>query len=79
MGPHNATGHEPPYVDQVIRKERFLHAYPSVEIHSPRKMGGNEWVATWDEENGSNTITRFELRDILDILEDRFGMPGNPA
>lgn len=76
MARDRLTGHTGAYVDQVLRREMFQKAHPSVEIHSPRQMGGREWVATWDEENGSTTITRFELRDILDVLEDRFGVPG---
>jgi hypothetical protein len=76
MGPHGITGVDGKYVDQVLRKERFMRANPSVAILSPRQLGGREWVATWDEENGSNTVTRFELRDVLDILEERFGVPG---
>jgi len=75
MGRDNITGHTR-YVDQVVRKEAFMHANPSVEILSPRQLGGREWVATWDEERGSTTIHRFELRDVLDVLEERFGVPG---
>lgn len=75
MGRDRITGHTGHYVDQVLRKERFLRAHPSVGISSPRQLGGSEWVATWDEENGSTTIHRFELRDVLDVLEDRFGVP----
>ena len=53
-----------------------MRANPSVAIHSPRQTGKIEWLATWDEENGSRTITRRELRSILDVLEERFGVPG---
>jgi hypothetical protein len=60
----------------VKRQKRFLRANPSVAIHSPRQTGKIEWLATWDQENGSTTITRYELRSILDVLEERFGVPG---
>lgn len=59
-------------VDQVLRREAFHKDYPSVTILSPRALGGSEWLASWEEENGSMTITRSELRDILDILDQRF-------
>jgi hypothetical protein len=75
MGPHSITDDSGKYVDQVLRKERFLRQHPSVTILSPRQLGSNEWLATWDEENGSTTITRVELRYILDVLEERFGVP----
>jgi hypothetical protein len=79
MGRDRITGHTGKYVDQVLRKERFMRANPSVEIMSPRQLGGNEWVSTWDEERGSTTIHRFELREVLDVLEERFGIPGDIA
>lgn len=75
MGQDNITGHTGRYVDQVLRKERSMRANPSVEIHSPRQLGSSEWLATWDEEDGSVTVTKFELRLILDVLEERFGVP----
>jgi hypothetical protein len=74
MGPHSITD-DGGYVDQVKRRERFQRHNPSVTILSPRQLGGRKWVASWDEETGSTTITRFELRDVLDVLEDRFGVP----
>lgn len=79
MGQGSITGESGKYVDQVLRKERFMRANPSVAIHSPRQTGKIEWLATWDEENGSATITRHELRSILDVLEERFGVPGEDA
>lgn len=73
MGPH---GYQSPlerqWTDQVIRKRRFVQANPDVEIVSPRTMGGNEWVASWPEENGSTTIHRSDLTFLLDALEQRF-------
>lgn len=75
MGRDRLTGYTGTYVDQVLRKERFMRANPSVEIHSPRQIGGNQWLATWDEADGSVTVTKPELRAILDVLEERFGVP----
>lgn len=54
-----------------------MRANPSVEIYSPRQTGKNDWLATWDEENGSTTVTRYELRNVLDVLEERFGVPND--
>jgi hypothetical protein len=76
MGHDRITGHTG-YVDQVLRRERFQRANPTVQILSPRQLGGRDWVATWDEEQGSTTVHRFELRDVLDVLEERFGVPGD--
>lgn len=59
-------------VDQTIRRELFQVKFPQVKILSPRQLRGREWLATWEEESGSETLTRFELRDLLDILELRF-------
>lgn len=59
-------------VDQVVRLEAFRRRCPGVVILSPRQTGGREWLATWDEENGSTTITRSFLKALLDRLEDRF-------
>lgn len=60
------------HVDHVIRREHFQERHPEVTILSPRQVGGSQWLATWDEANGSTTITRRELRDLLDALELRF-------
>lgn len=78
MGLNRLTVNSGGYFDQVRRKERFLRHNPSVMLLSPRVTGLTEWTASWDEENGSSVITRLELRDILDVLEDRFGVPGRP-
>jgi hypothetical protein len=64
------------WVDQVVRLEAFRRRNPGVMIQSPRQAGGRDWIASWDEEEGSMTITRPELRDVLDIVEERFGVPG---
>jgi hypothetical protein len=63
-------------VDQVLRLEQFRHDYPGVMVMSPIAAGGREWVASWDEENGSTTVTRMELREVLDILDKRFPPKG---
>jgi hypothetical protein len=60
-------------VDQVPRLEAFRRDHPGVSILSPRQLGGRDWLATWDEEAGSTTITRWELRSLLDALDKRFG------
>jgi hypothetical protein len=61
--------------DQVVRLEQFRRRCPGVTILSPRQTGTRDWFAEWDEQNGSTTVTRPELRQVLDILEERFGGP----
>ncbi len=76
MARDRLTGHTGTYVDQVLRREAFQKAHPSVEIHSPD--GGRERVATWDEENASSSTDDHAVRTAraTDVLEDRFGVPG---
>lgn len=63
-------------VDQIVRLEDFRKRHPGVEITSPRQNGATAWKAIVDTETGYDEINRFELRDVLDILEARFGTPG---
>jgi len=58
--------------DQVERLRQFRTAHPEVEISSPRQNETTAWIAIWDTENGYDQISRFHLRDLLDVLEARF-------
>jgi len=53
--------------DQAGRLKRFRQAHPEVEIikHGP-------WEATVPEPDGERTIVRWELRDLLDKLDELF-------
>jgi hypothetical protein len=59
------------WADQVGRQNAFQEAHPDVKITPPPDTYGR-WAAAWDEPNGSTTITRYELSDLLDELERRF-------
>lgn len=59
-------------VDQVIRLKAFQQRHPEIEITSPRKNGSRAWKAVWDTEHGYDEINRFDLRTLLDNLEDKF-------
>lgn len=62
-------------VDQVVRLEAFRKRHPSVEITPPRANGSRAWKAVIDTETGYDELNRFELRELLDILEARFDVP----
>lgn len=53
--------------DQVARKLAFEEAHPDVTITPPPDTYGR-WTAKWEQPNGSTTITRYELVDLLDEL-----------
>ena len=74
MGPHGvrAIGADNA-VDQVKRLNAFRKAHPAADISSPRQNGLRAWQATWSEAGISTTVTRLELRDLLDELDRRFG------
>lgn len=63
-------------VDQVLRLEEFRRRHPSVEIASPRQNETPAWSAIWDTERGYDQISRYELRTLLDNLEDTFDVEG---
>jgi len=61
-----------PVKDQVVRRMTFSAAHPEVAFAFQRSTG--RWEATYpDGENGTQTISRLELRELLDELEERFG------
>ena len=60
MGPDK---HE--YEDQVPRKQAYEAAHPDVRI----TFCGPYWRAVVPEAHGETTITRYDLRDLLDALE----------
>ena len=53
------------YVDQVPRRQAYEAAHPNVEIH----YKGPYWKAIIGENSGQTTITRIQLRQLLDALE----------
>jgi GTP-dependent phosphoenolpyruvate carboxykinase len=58
-------------VDEAQRRLEFSAAHPEVRFTSPPHDYGR-WTGEWDEPNGSTTITRYKLTDLLDELEKRF-------
>lgn len=68
----------PVSVDQVLRLRAFKEEHPDVVIGS-LALGG-VWQARIPGENDTETvITRYELRDLLDILTRLLGEPGSEA
>jgi hypothetical protein len=69
------SGNDMPYKpvkDQVVRRMIFSAAHPEVNFAFQRSTG--RWGATYpDRENGTQTVRRLELRELLDELEERFG------
>ena len=61
-------------VAALMRRERFEHIHPHVRI----APGGWHayWQAIFAEDGGESVVTRFELGDLLDVLEDRLDHPG---
>lgn len=64
--------------DQIVRLNEFKRRWPIVTVTPPDDTYGyvGRWIATWPEEKGSSTVTRYELFDLLDELERR-GFPVN--
>ena len=56
---------EPEYVDQVPRRQAYEAGHPDVEI----TYHGPYWKAVITEGTGQTTVTRYELKDVLDKLE----------
>jgi hypothetical protein len=57
----------PDYPDQVVRQQRFEAAHPEVLI----VFLGPAWQAVVPTEAGEDVLTRYELRGLLDVLEQR--------
>lgn len=51
--------------DQVDRLKRFRREHPEVEI-----ISSTPWEATIPEPDGERTIVRWELRELLDRLDE---------
>ena len=60
-----ATRAEPEYVDQVPRRLAYEAAHPDVKI----TYRGPYWKAVVPESNGETVVTRYDLRQLLDALE----------
>lgn len=71
MGPHEPrlrmAGGVDNAVDQVKRRHEFEAAHPDWVIWVD---GYTHWHGERDRENGSDTIVRYTLRDLLDALEE---------
>ena len=59
--------------DQVPRQQAFTDAHPEVTITSGG--AGSWWQAAVPDGDAMEYLTRFELCDLLDVLEERFGVP----
>ena len=75
-GPHPpGSGHGIPYKpteDQVVRHMIFRAAHPEITFAFQRSKG--RWEATYpDGKNGTQTVCRVELRELLDELEGHLG------
>ena len=57
---------EPEYVDQVPRRQAYEAVHPNVEII----YLGRFWQAIIREDKGETIITRYELKQLLDKLEE---------
>jgi hypothetical protein len=57
--------------DQVLRLKAFQDANPDVVIAPPDRFR-TRWAAEWNDDHGSTIITRYELVQLLDALEERF-------
>jgi hypothetical protein len=59
----------PVWVDQVPRREEFQRKHPEVTITPPGRTAGALWRALVQ----NREITRYELKDLLDALEELVG------
>jgi hypothetical protein len=53
--------------EQQSRRRRLQDAHPQVQI----VFLGSAWQAVIPRQAGEDVITRYELRDLLDVLEQR--------
>lgn len=56
---------------QLIRLDRFRAQYPGVVIK--RDDGFGYWQAWLPVSNGGTVVTRYELKDLLDKLDELLG------
>jgi hypothetical protein len=61
----------PVWEDQVPRREEFQHRHPEVTITPPGRATGVLWRARI--RGSDDMIAKFELRDLLDALEELLG------
>jgi len=57
---------EPDYADQVPRRAAYEAAHPDVEI----SYHGTHWRAIVREQGGGTVIVRYDLKDLLDKLDE---------
>ncbi len=69
MIPLNMRG--TPWRDQVPRRREFEQAHPEVGITYLSTV----WQAVIPQQDGEDIVTRYELSDLLDELEERFAPP----
>jgi hypothetical protein len=53
--------------EQQSRRRRLQNAHPQIKI----VFLGSAWQAVIPRPAGEDVITRYELRDLLDVLEER--------
>jgi hypothetical protein len=58
---------DPGNEDQVKRKERFLERHPGVRIDTVSSPLA--FRATYRDDDGPKAVTRYDLRNLLDLLE----------
>ena len=62
----------PDDADQVPRLSQFRQAHPGIAIHA----GSGYWQAQIPQPAGEQIITRYRLRELLDMLDTLTGPPG---
>ena len=60
-----------PWQDQVLRQQAFEQAHPEVTI----SYLSTAWQAAVPDGDMTRYVTRFELKDLLDVLEALSGPP----
>ena len=73
-----------PYADQAPRREAFERAHPEVTI-TPGSVPlasawdrASWWQAAMPDGDSVEYVTRYELSDLLDVLEERFPPEASP-
>jgi hypothetical protein len=65
--------------DQVPRLDAFKQAHPEVTVTpppEPLRLGPRgRWTAAIPDADAVEHVTRWELADLLDVLEERFPVP----
>jgi len=60
-----------PYADQVPRRQEFEREHPEVRI----TFLSTVWQGVIPQPDGEIVVTRYELSDLLDAMEEHFTPP----